>query len=306
MNHQQIKQLIEDAAAEGKKLPKTVTAHVRTCAECRLEYAALKELAKPAAIKVPYGFELGIWRKVDAPAAEAAFNIFPALKWAAATAAAIAIIIMSSVTLKNTTPQLASVPEKAKAVAVKEAVKPAVVTAKKEAVKETTAPIEQAKAPEAKQEAVKPFEPATFEHAALSGQGPSLAPAMAPGAVQSGAQMSAAAAKVSAAEVVDAQAASKGEDTRPIIPKNTVFNPNRQEVFTAAYSVGTYTKVEITIINRRGATVRHLLNEEKAPGNYENSWDGKDDAGMPVSAGIYMVHVKTDIAEEKIKVVVVK
>jgi hypothetical protein len=49
----------------------------------------------------------------------------------------------------------------------------------------------------------------------------------------------------------------------------------------------------LKIYNILGQIVRTLVDEEKAPGNYNVVWDGKDDSGKEVSSGIYFYQLKT-------------
>jgi len=39
--------------------------------------------------------------------------------------------------------------------------------------------------------------------------------------------------------------------------------------------------------------VRSLTDGIKAPGTFEVKWDGRDDQGIPVSSGVYIVRLKT-------------
>jgi len=45
--------------------------------------------------------------------------------------------------------------------------------------------------------------------------------------------------------------------------------------------------VSLVIYDVRGARVRTLVNEHKAAGRYQSRWDGRNDAGAPVSSGVY-------------------
>lgn len=66
-------------------------------------------------------------------------------------------------------------------------------------------------------------------------------------------------------------------------------NPNPFNPITAiAYSLATQSHVRLEVFNVLGQNVRVLVNEEKSPGRYEVIWDGTDEAGAPVSSGIYL------------------
>jgi hypothetical protein len=62
------------------------------------------------------------------------------------------------------------------------------------------------------------------------------------------------------------------------------FNPET----TIEYNVPSRTQVTIEIFNVLGQKVRTLVNEMKSAGSYSTEWDGVDDAGKPVSTGVYL------------------
>jgi hypothetical protein len=47
-------------------------------------------------------------------------------------------------------------------------------------------------------------------------------------------------------------------------------------------------RLTLTIYNILGQKVRTLLDQEKSPGKYQISWDGKDESGKDVASGIYL------------------
>jgi hypothetical protein len=62
------------------------------------------------------------------------------------------------------------------------------------------------------------------------------------------------------------------------------FNP----ATTIEYSVPSRTDITIEIFNVLGQKVRTLVNETKSAGSYRIEWNGSDDAGKPVSTGVYL------------------
>jgi hypothetical protein len=40
-----------------------------------------------------------------------------------------------------------------------------------------------------------------------------------------------------------------------------------------------------------GRRVRTLVSEVREPGEYRQSWDGRDDRGNPLSAGVFYAHL---------------
>jgi len=51
--------------------------------------------------------------------------------------------------------------------------------------------------------------------------------------------------------------------------------------------------VRLTIYDLRGQVVRLIVNEPQLPRQYTLTWDGRNDLGLPVSSGIYFVHLAT-------------
>ena len=62
------------------------------------------------------------------------------------------------------------------------------------------------------------------------------------------------------------------------------FNP----VTTIEYSLPSRTDVTIEVFNVLGQKVRTLVNETKSAGSYRTEWNGIDDAGRPISTGVYL------------------
>ena len=69
-------------------------------------------------------------------------------------------------------------------------------------------------------------------------------------------------------------------------------NPFRQAA-TLAFSLAQGGPVELAVFSVDGRRVRTLVREPREPGEYRVTWDGRDDHGNPMSAGIYYAHLKT-------------
>ncbi len=81
------------------------------------------------------------------------------------------------------------------------------------------------------------------------------------------------------------------------------FNP----VTTIAYSVANRTEVSLTVYNILGQEVRTLVDQEmKDAGYYRIGWDGKNDAGVQVSSGIYLYRMQAGSFIKTRKMLLVK
>lgn len=66
------------------------------------------------------------------------------------------------------------------------------------------------------------------------------------------------------------------------------FNPTT----VIQYALPKTSFVKITIYNVLGQRVRNLVDEEQGPGYKKIHWDGRDDAGVEVSSGVYFYRIK--------------
>jgi hypothetical protein len=74
------------------------------------------------------------------------------------------------------------------------------------------------------------------------------------------------------------------------------FNPTTVIPFTlyaSRFTVDDPFRTTLSIYNIRGQLVRTLLDEEKLPGSYSVTWDGRDRDGKDVSSGIYFYQLTT-------------
>jgi hypothetical protein len=87
------------------------------------------------------------------------------------------------------------------------------------------------------------------------------------------------------------------------------FNPSTTIPFTvhsSRFMVHGPLHTTLTVYNILGQKVRTLLDEEKLPGNYRITWDGKDDKGNQVSSGIYFYQLKAKDFKETRKMSLLK
>jgi len=52
-------------------------------------------------------------------------------------------------------------------------------------------------------------------------------------------------------------------------------------------------KIELEVYNLKGQKIRSLVHDTLPKGNHDYLWDGRNDAGLPVSSGIYLLRLKT-------------
>ena len=61
-----------------------------------------------------------------------------------------------------------------------------------------------------------------------------------------------------------------------------------------AYAMPGAGRVEITIMDASGRTVRNLFEGEQPAGRYEVMWNGRDDAGQAAGSGVYFARVRVN------------
>jgi hypothetical protein len=66
------------------------------------------------------------------------------------------------------------------------------------------------------------------------------------------------------------------------------FNPVTQ----INYTVPNETRVLLTVYDLLGKKVRTLLDDIQLPGSHMVRWDGNDNAGLPVSSGLYFYEMR--------------
>lgn len=75
------------------------------------------------------------------------------------------------------------------------------------------------------------------------------------------------------------------------------FNPST----TISFSIPTESKVNITVYNIKGQTVKTLTNEKFGRGNHQVLWHGKDSSNNSVASGVYFYKLQVDGKEKGIK-----
>jgi hypothetical protein len=80
------------------------------------------------------------------------------------------------------------------------------------------------------------------------------------------------------------------------------FNPQT----TIAFQIKDRGAVTLKVYNVNGELVRTLANETRAAGTYSLTWDGHNDAGQPVSSGVYFYKLVTNNFSQTKKMVLLK
>ena len=88
---------------------------------------------------------------------------------------------------------------------------------------------------------------------------------------------------------------SNGPEPTPVLV-NALY-PNYPNPFnpktTISYSLAKPGKVTLSIYNTKGQLVKTLVSNNKAAGQYKVVWDGSNNAGKPVSSGLYFTRIET-------------
>ena len=84
--------------------------------------------------------------------------------------------------------------------------------------------------------------------------------------------------------------------TENLRPTQTVLLPNYPNPFNystkIAYRLADPGKVELAIYNVLGQLIRTLVEQSQSPGHYNVLWDGRDQEGALVGAGVYMTRLR--------------
>ncbi len=91
----------------------------------------------------------------------------------------------------------------------------------------------------------------------------------------------------------------------PAIPRRFGLKQNYPNPFNSStmieYELARNGNTQLVIYNMLGQKVRTLVNEYRSAGQYTQSWDGHDDNGQPVSAGLYVCRLIVNNQQTTIK-----
>ncbi|RMH94239.1 MAG: T9SS C-terminal target domain-containing protein, partial [Calditrichaeota bacterium] len=87
------------------------------------------------------------------------------------------------------------------------------------------------------------------------------------------------------------------------VPEGVVLYPNFPNPFNPVtnlrFRISDFGLAILKVYDLTGKEVKTVVNEYLAPGSYEVQWDGTDEAGRPVSSGVYLYRLE---AENQVKV----
>ena len=101
-----------------------------------------------------------------------------------------------------------------------------------------------------------------------------------------------------------------GGPALPLDPARVALFQNRPNPFTSAtalaYQLPAKQRVRVSVYNVAGQRVRSLFEGEQAAGAHKVSWDGRDNAGARVAAGVYFCALESDGGVISRKMILVK
>jgi hypothetical protein len=295
MNCNKVKKELE-LIFEGGQPGADALSHIKNCKKCRAEYDVMLKITGALSgledVKVPSGFNKGVWGRIGEPAPGLFNGIFKpvfVLSGAAAAALVLFMVFFAGPGVIKKQGNFASKPP-----AIKEQ------TAKKEIIKnqEPIAPGPQA--------------PVTAQNnkAAPQQEKPAgVSPGNMPALVKStGAEKDYFVRPADITDKISAASVTKRpvELGGPLVIKNNVIKPLAGQAMTVIYKVEDTCNVLIRVYNRKGEPVKTLVQALQGYGVYTVTWSGEDQDNRVVGDGIYVVQIKTCLTEQKIKAMVVK
>ncbi len=107
------------------------------------------------------------------------------------------------------------------------------------------------------------------------------------------------------------EATDSGVDEDPVETEEpAVLHQNRPNPFTPYTMIGFSTRREtpvmLAVYNIQGRLIRTLLSDTVGPGEHSTSWDGKDELGVDVAAGVYMCRLVVGEFEDTRKMILIR
>ena len=308
---------------------KDVISHIGSCADCTKEYKAIKALKNALSFnektEIPADFNERVWKKINRPSPSIPGRIFgarPTVSFVFKTAAAFAAIIFMVVMFRNSFVKNETVASVSPQAQVKTVVAKTVKHIRKPAgaepnVNKATAPAAEVAVNSVPVNKSGEFRSIDTDTGKISspGKGPATAPKIfsmkfnkanaAPQAAKN-APVSSGVTEAGISKNTGETLKKEEELSGPVEIRNNVFNPAQGGKITLKYQVKTASPVIVQVYNKKGESIKSIFKGTRQPGIYEVSWDGTNDSGSMIAADMYIVYIKTDMAERRIKAAVVK
>jgi hypothetical protein len=101
-----------------------------------------------------------------------------------------------------------------------------------------------------------------------------------------------------------------GAESNPSLPLGTSLSQNYPNPFNSTTRITIElqqtTAVELTVYDVLGRRVRSLANEFLEPGLHEYFWDGTNDGSVPLSSGVYLYELKSNISSLRRKMLLLR
>lgn len=324
-----VKKLIQETFDKNIINDKDVILHIKSCPVCSAEYKAITEVKNALrfneTVKIPGDFNAGVWKKIGQPKQsvfEKVFGVRPNITFVFKAAVVMAAVVFMVVVAKNSFVKnemtaAVNLPQKVKTTSVELAknIKKApheILNVKKQTeLPEIAAIID--KVPEKKavvgENTIKENEgvvspgkgPVTASHKITIDLNKKEQPQTIKN-LQPDSGMSVAAISKNPGETL-----KKDEFlNNPLEIRNNVFNPAQGGKMTLKYQIKTETQAVVQVYNKKGELIKTIFKGIRQPGIYEETWNGTCDSGLQAPAEIYIVYIKTDLLEKKIKAALVK
>ena len=87
-------------------------------------------------------------------------------------------------------------------------------------------------------------------------------------------------------------------------PILTVYPNPLEEEAAISYSVGQDAPIRLAVYSLANRIIRTLVAERQAAGEYTVNWDGRDEAGIKVASGMYLIRVQVGNRESAVRIIV--
>ena len=97
---------------------------------------------------------------------------------------------------------------------------------------------------------------------------------------------------------------------KPPWPIDYRLDPNYPNPFNAStqvgYALAAESNIELLIYNALGQQVRTLVRTRRVAGNYRVNWDGRDDSGLELASGPYLLVMRAGGFRQAVKMLLLR